>query len=142
MNDEVHIADSAEQIMSCFDAISVLRPHVHREGFADLILSMAPQGFRLAYIKRDGVVQAVVGFRIIDMLRTGRMLEIDDLVCLPTARSHGFGKRLVDWCVEVATQNHCTVVELDSAVHRVDAHRFYFRERMHVLAFHFSKNVA
>jgi GNAT superfamily N-acetyltransferase len=142
MSDEVHIAESAEQIASCFDAISVLRPHVHRDGFANRVLSMAPQGFRLAYIERDGVVQAVVGFRIIDMLRTGRMLEIDDLVALPVARSNGFGKRLVDWCVEVAKQNDCTVVELDSAVHRADAHRFYFRERMHVLAFHFSKDVA
>jgi phytoene dehydrogenase-like protein len=34
-----------------------------------------------------------------------------------------------------------SAVELDSAVHRAQAHRFYFRQRMHVLAFHFAMEV-
>ena len=35
----------------------------------------------------------------------------------------------------------CDNFELDSGVQRAAAHRFYFRERMHVAAYHFIKAV-
>jgi hypothetical protein len=31
----------------------------------------------------------------------------------------------------------CELLDLDSATHRTEAHRFYLRERMPILAFHF-----
>jgi GNAT superfamily N-acetyltransferase len=135
---EIRIAESDADIDSCFPVMSLLRPHLQREDFVGLVRSMAPQGYRLAYLTADDKVQAVVGYRIIDMLRTGRMLEVDDLVSADSARSKGYGKQLLNWCYDLARENGCSVVELDSAVHRADAHRFYFRERMYVLGFHFS----
>jgi hypothetical protein len=48
----------------------------------------------------------------------------------------------LNWCYGLARETGCSVVELDSAVHRADAHRFYVRERMYVLGFHFSHNVS
>jgi GNAT superfamily N-acetyltransferase len=102
---------------------------------------MSPQGYRLAYLAVADVVRAVVGYRIIEMLRTGRMLEIDGLISDTSERSKDYGKQLLDWCYELAGRSHCSVVELDSAVHRSDAHPFYFRERMHVLAFPFNRRV-
>jgi len=103
---------------------------------------MEKEGYRLAFLSASGRVQAVVGYRIIEMLRTGKMLEIDDLITSSEARSSGYGRLLHHWVLEEARENHCNFVELDSAVHRADAHRFYFRERMHVLAFHFSISMA
>ncbi len=135
---EIRIAESDSEIDSCFPVMSLLRPHLQRDDFVSLVRRMAPQGYRLAYLTSDDVVQAVVGYRIIDMLRTGRMLEVDDLVSADSARSKGYGKQLLNWCYDLARDNGCSVVELDSAVHRADAHRFYFRERMYVLGFHFS----
>lgn len=73
-----------------------------------------------------------------EMLRTGKMVEIDDLVTSARTRSSGYGKALIDWIAAEARAENCSVLELDSGVHRADAHRFYFRERMHVLGFHFS----
>lgn len=137
----VDIAETDDEILGCFPVLSILRPHLRQSEFVSTVRRMAPEGYRLASLSVDGVVQAVAGYRIIEMLRTGRMLEIDDLVSASDARSKGYGKLLLDWCFETAKSNDCSVVELDSAVHRADAHRFYFRERMHVLAFHFSRSV-
>ena len=138
----INVAESDAEIDSCFDVVSLLRPHLKRQDFVRLVRSMQPQGYRLAYLTADGDVQAVAGYRIIDMLRTGRMLEVDDLVSAASARSKGYGKQLLNWCYELARENGCSVVELDSAVHRADAHRFYFRERMYVLGFHFSHSIS
>jgi GNAT superfamily N-acetyltransferase len=137
----IKIAESDAQIDSCFEVMSLLRPHLQREEFVRLVRSMEPQGYRLAYLTADDGVQAVAGYRIIHMLRTGRMLEVDDLVSAESARSKGYGKQLLNWCYDLARENGCSVVELDSAVHRADAHRFYFRERMYVLGFHFSHTI-
>jgi len=137
----IKIAESDAEIDSCFEVMSLLRPHLHRDDFVRLVRSMEPQGYRLAYLSVDDAVQAVAGYRIIDMLRTGRMLEVDDLVTSDSARSKGYGKQLLNWCYDFARENGCSVVELDSAVHRADAHRFYFRERMYVLGFHFSHTI-
>ena len=131
-------ATTDAQIQSCFEVMAELRPSLARDDFVTTIRRMEPEGFRLAYLACDGKVQAVAGYRIIEMLRTGKMLEIDDLVTAQVARSGGFGEQLFAWLVQEARNNGCSVVELDSAVHRADAHRFYFRQRMHVLGFHFS----
>ena len=138
---EIRVAESDAEIDSCFPVMSLLRPHLHRDDFVPLVRSMSAQGYRLAFLIADDTVQAVVGYRIIEMLRTGRMLEVDDLVSAESARSKGYGKRLLNWCYGLARDSGCSVVELDSAVQRADAHRFYFRERMYVLGFHFSHSI-
>ena len=141
MSDAIRVAESDAEIDACFPVMSLLRPQLERAEFVGLVRNMASQGYCLAYLTADDRIQAVVGYRIIDMLRTGRMLEVDDLISADDARSKGYGKQLLDWCYDLARHNGCSVVELDSAVHRADAHRFYFRERMHVLGFHFSRTV-
>lgn len=141
MHSIVTPAVSDAQIDACFPVIAQLRPHLQRHEFVPNVRRMFGQGYGLAYVEAEDAVQAVVGYRIVERLRTGRMLEVDDLVSASTARSKGYGKRLLDWCADLAKTNQCSVVELDSAVHREDAHRFYFRERMHVLGFHFSRTL-
>ena len=141
MGESIRVAVSDADIDGCYRVMVQLRPHLARETFVERVRRMADQGYRLAFLTADGDVRAVAGYRIIDMLRTGRMLEVDDLVADASARSSGYGRRLLDWCHDLAKREGCSVVELDSAVHRADAHRFYFRGRMHVLAFHFSRTV-
>jgi GNAT superfamily N-acetyltransferase len=103
---------------------------------------MEAEGFRLVFLSSGPTVKAVAGYRITEMLRTGKMLEIDDLVTAKSARSGGFGEQLFTWIMQEARASGCSVVELDSAVQRADAHRFYFKQRMHVLGFHFSTTLS
>jgi GNAT superfamily N-acetyltransferase len=142
MNAEIRIAESDAEIDACFPVMSQLRPKLQRAEFVPLVRRMGKHGFALAYVRAGGEVQAVAGYRLTEMLRTGMMLEIDDLISAEASRSKGYGKLLLDWCCELAARHGCSVVELDSAVQRADAHRFYFREKMFVLGFHFSRAVS
>jgi GNAT superfamily N-acetyltransferase len=142
MSETIRTAVTDGEIEACFPVMVQLRPHLDADAFVAIVRKLEGQGYRLAYLSADDTVKAVVGYRIIDMLRTGRMLEVDDLVSCASARSRGYGERLLAWCHGVARAEGCSVVELDSAVHRADAHRFYFREHMHILAFHFSRAVS
>ena len=136
-------ATADEAISRCWPVLEQLRPHLSADALVAAVRGMEPHGFRLAMLEDDdGVVRAVAGYRITAMLRTGLMLEVDDLVTDADARSAGYGRLLLDWLLAEARDAGCSVVELDSAVHRHDAHRFYFREGMHILGYHFSRRGA
>lgn len=134
---KIALAETDAQIAACFDVMLQLRPHLVRDEFVALIRSMmASDGYKLAFLD-DGGVRAVAGFRIMHMLHAGKELYVDDLVSDEKARSKGYGRKLLRWLIARAKREKCLLFELDSGTHRVDAHRFYLRERMIIQAFHF-----
>ena len=96
-----------------------------------------PQGLRFTGAYVDGVCLGVAGWRIVATTFCSRKLTIDDLVIAATARSQGIGHALLAELRHRARAAGCQQLDLDSAAHRTDAHRFYLRERMPILAFHF-----
>lgn len=95
------------------------------------------EGYRLAYLEHEGAVVAVAGFRLMNMLWSGRVMYIDDLVTDESMRSRGFGERMIAWLVERARSEGCEAFALDSGTHRHAAHAFYFRQGLRISDFHF-----
>jgi len=61
-------------------------------------------------------------------VRFGSRGWVEDLVVAPESRSGGIGKALLDAAKAWAREHGATHLELDSALARTDAHRFYERE--------------
>ncbi len=137
----IHIApaESDADILRCFPVMAQLRPHLVETEFVARVRRMQGEGFRLARLEEDGTVRAVAGYRFHEKLFSGRNLYVDDLVSDTTRRSQGHGARLLAWLAEQARARDCDLLELDSGVQRFDAHRFYFRERMRIASYHFSR---
>lgn len=138
---EVKLAESAAEIARCFPVMLHLRPLLVAEEFIARVNAQQAQGYRLAYVEHEGAVVAVAGFRITEILASGRTLYVDDLVTDPAHRSHGHGKAMLDWLQEHAREAGCETFSLDSGTQRWEAHAFYFRERMRVTSFHFAKKL-
>jgi GNAT superfamily N-acetyltransferase len=138
---EVRLAETAEDIARCLPVMAHLRPHVITEEFVERVEAQQAQGYRLAYMEDGGSVVAVAGFRVMEMLASGRTLYVDDLVTDESRRSRGHGKALMDWLQAHARSAGCETFSLDSGTHRQEAHAFYFRERMRVTSFHFAKKL-
>ena len=77
------------------------------------------------------------GYRLLDHLWVGRAMYVDDLVSDEALRSHGYGEKLFSWLREIAVADGCIELHLDSGVHRTRAHKFYFRQGMHIGDFDF-----
>jgi GNAT superfamily N-acetyltransferase len=139
----VKLAKTEEEIARCFPVMAHLRPHLAAGEFVGRVIAQQQQGYRLAYLadEADGAVAAVAGFRVMEVLATGRTLYVDDLVTDPARRSHGIGKALLDWLQQYAREVGCETFTLDSGTWRHEAHAFYFRERMRVTSFHFAKKL-
>jgi len=130
-------AQTDSEIERCFAVMAQLRPHLVAPEFVRQVRRLQTQGFHLAALEDGGDIRAVAGYRFQEKLFSGRNLYVDDLVTDSAQRSRGHGSRLLNWLVAEARSHGCNQLELDSGVQRFDAHRFYFRERMHVSAYHF-----
>ena len=55
----------------------------------------------------------------------GYLANVDELVVDASMRRKGIGGELLEKVLQIAAEKGCHRVELDSAFHRQDAHRFY-----------------
>jgi GNAT superfamily N-acetyltransferase len=62
-------------------------------------------------------------------VRFGQRAWLNDLAVDPRQRSRGVGHQLLDTARKWARRKGATVLQLDSSLARVDAHRFYRREQ-------------
>jgi GNAT superfamily N-acetyltransferase len=142
MNDTIMRVETDAQILATSEVMRQLRPHIAEADYlATVRRMMVSDGFCLAAACEEGVVRAVAGYRVMEMLFCGRILYVDDLVTDERTRSKGYGKRLLGWLQEEARARKCNQLHLDSGVQRADAHRFYFREGMSIGDFHFWKKL-
>lgn len=130
-------AETAEAIARTFAVMRQLRPHLVEADYVATIQRMMLSGFRVVAALDAGTVRAVAGYRLGESLAFGRHLYVDDLVTDESGRSSGFGHALLSWLTQVAREQGCKELHLDSGVQRHGAHRFYLRERMDIVAYHF-----
>ncbi len=138
-------ASSDGEIASCQGVLAELRPAlagVGTQDFVDQVRRMEIEGFALArLVDAEGVVLAVAGYRLYDTFAHGPILYVDDLVTAAAQRSRGAGRELLAWLTETARRAGCHSIQLDSGTQRVDAHRFYLRERFEIRSFRFVRRL-
>ena len=133
----VEVGPGDDRLAAVFEVMKELRTHLSLEQFRDGYERAQPEGYRVAAVFDGDECRAVAGYRLMHNLVSGFHIYVDDLVTGERWRSHGYGRELNDYLVDVARREGCASVQLDSATYRRDAHRFYFRERYSIWSFHF-----
>ena len=121
--------------------LSELRPHLTPESFADVYREGYAQGLRFTAVFDGERCVGVAGWRLVATTFALRKLYVDDLVTTESARSSGVGKMLIEELTRRAREAGCAIIDLDSGVQRLDAHRFYHREGLTIAAHHFVKRL-
>lgn len=139
----IRLAQSDDDIRRCLPAMLALRTHLTAEqAFEQIRLQQKTDGYVLAFVEpahSDQPVYAVVGYRCLNFLHSGRTLYIDDLSTLPEGRGNGYAGALVDFVVEQARRLNCQCVSLDSGQNpaRYAAHRLYLNKGFNITSHHF-----
>ena len=137
--DIAEIAPDDPRLPRLFEVMKELRTHLSLDRFRELYEQAYPEGYRVAGVFDGDECRAAAGYRIATNLVSGKHLYVDDLVTADAWQSHGYGRLLNKYLVEKARNEGCGSIQLDSGVHRGDAHRFYFRERYRITSFHFGR---
>jgi lysophospholipase L1-like esterase len=133
----IRVAGTDQEIDACFPVMVQLRPHLVRSEFVARVHRQMADGYRLAYLREDNAVRSVAGYRMGEDLAGGKFLYVDDLITDQTRRSRGCGRALLAWLKHEAQLQGCAYIDLDSGTWRKDAHRFYLREGMSLVSYHF-----
>ena len=84
----------------------------------------------------------VVGFGSLtiknNLWQEGNLGHIDEFVVDSNSRGKGIGRQLLTELINHAKKNKCRRVELDTALHRKEAHRFYEQQGFEKRAYLFS----
>jgi GNAT superfamily N-acetyltransferase len=133
----VELAPGDERLRAVYPVMKELRTHLSEQELGERYAAGHGDGYRLVAVFDGDECRAAAGYRLFTNFVSGRHLYVDDLVTAERWRSRGYGRLLNKYLVELARNEGCSSVQLDSAVHRTDAHRFYFRERYAISSFHF-----
>ena len=133
----IQIATTPEEIDRCFPVMSQLRPLLIAGEFFARIKAQQVEGYQLAFLGYRNAVVSVAGFRVQNMLSSGKTFYVDDLVTDAAARSQGHGEAMLQWLIALAREAGCDSFSLDSGTHRQEAHAFYLRNRLRITSFHF-----
>ena len=143
----IKVAQSDADIQRCLPAMLALRKHLNPEQAFDKIRSQQiTDGFVLAFVdvgNPDELAPAVVGYRFLNLLYSGKTLYIDDLSTLSDARGKGYAGALLDFVIDQARQEGCQCVSLDSGQNpaRYAAHRLYLNKGFNITSHHFMLNL-
>ena len=128
-----------ENLLASAEAVHLqLRPQLAGR-YLERVRQVIASGVEMAVAIVDGRVAGLAMFRVIEKTHSGRELYCDDLVTDEGQRSTGVGHALMQYMERVCRERGCDTFALDSGCQRQQAHKFYFREGMTILAFHFAK---
>jgi GNAT superfamily N-acetyltransferase len=126
-------------VVDVLPVLRELRPRLIPESFAAVYAEGHAQGLRFtAAYDEPATCVGVAGWRIVATTTVGRKLYVDDLVTSESRRSTGVGRALLAELARRARAGGCALLDLDSAVQRHAAHRFYFRAGLHISSHHFA----
>jgi len=139
----IAIARTKAEILRCFPVMAELRPHLVEGEFVKRIRRQQKQaGYELAFLEENGEIISLGGYRVVECLWAGRFFYVDDLVSAAAVRFKGRGQHMMDWLIERARKEGCKEFHLDSGVQRVEAHGFYLKNRLHIVAYHFRRTLS
>jgi GNAT superfamily N-acetyltransferase len=136
----IQTAKTAKDVAFCREVISGLRPDLDMDNFVPQIMEMMQEGYHLLYIADDDNQKAAcfIGYRTLQMLRTGTIIYIDDLFTLSEYRGRGFARSLLNYVHRQAADSGIKSVHLDSGYTRHDAHRLYLNKGYVIECLHFA----
>ncbi|OIB58823.1 GNAT family N-acetyltransferase [Natrialba sp. SSL1] len=117
--------ESLADVRDVFPVLVELRDHLDEEQYLEYYTEMADDGYTMFACDVEGDTVAVAGVKITTNFYLGRHAYVYDLVTTEAERSHGYGRRLLEYVHEWAADRDCEAVELESGLWRDEAHAFY-----------------
>mmetsp|Transcript_3047 Transcript_3047/g.7389 ORF Transcript_3047/g.7389 Transcript_3047/m.7389 type:complete len:206 (+) Transcript_3047:87-704(+) len=117
---------AADQLGSSREEVSDPPARCYLQAFEDID---SDPGHRLLVVERAGEVIGFFQLSFLPGLARGgsRRAQIESVRVASSERGRGVGATMIQWAVEEAKANACSLVQLTSDKQRPEAHRFYGR---------------
>src|SRR5438309_10243399 len=110
----VELAPGDERLESVYPVMRELRTDLSDAELEERYAAGHPDGYRLAAVFDGEECRAAAGYRLFTNFVSGKHMYVDDLVTAETWRSHGYGRLLNKYLVELARKEGCGSIQPDS----------------------------
>ena len=131
---DIQIKECVNQsdINATYSVLKQLRDQVPYEGYAKNVLMMQNDAkkYRLISATYNNSCVGLIGFSydIYRLFIQGKTIYIEDLVVDKNYRKQGIAKKLISYVEDIARNNSCKALIVDTALHREEAKRFYVQQ--------------
>jgi GNAT superfamily N-acetyltransferase len=141
---ECRRAITKADIEICKEAILEFRGNLDPKTVVDQVFEMiSHEGFELVFIPTADNTKAgaFIGYRKLNLLRTGPMIYVDDLFTFSEFRGQGYAGTLLDYVAVQAASRGIKTIHLDSGYTLHPAHRLYLNKGYYLACNHFAKSI-
>ncbi|RYE27344.1 MAG: GNAT family N-acetyltransferase, partial [Sphingobacteriaceae bacterium] len=124
-------AETLADVEFCKDAILEFRKNLDPDTVVNQVFQMiSNEGFELVFIPDPSSTKAAafIGYRSLNLLRTGKIIYVDDLFTFPECRGYGYAGTLLNYVAKLAADRGTNAVHLDSGYDLHTAHRLYLNQ--------------
>ena len=131
--EEIRQLTTEKDWLEVFPLMKQLRPYLEEKEYIEILHEMVTEKFEMYAFYGDNQAVAITGISWRTNLYYKRHIFVYDLVTDTNERSKGYGEKLLAFVETLAKEGNADCIALESALHRLDAHRFYEEK------FHFDK---
>ncbi|WP_421378792.1 GNAT family N-acetyltransferase [Bacillus salacetis] len=125
MKMEIKEAVLEQEWDKAYELLKELRTDLSKVEFTHLLRDMRSEGYRVFCLYEAEDIVSLAGVIIRTNFYAKRHVFVYDLVTSSSARSMGYGRKLLQFVEKWGKEQGCETVGLDSGLQRKDAHRFY-----------------
>jgi GNAT superfamily N-acetyltransferase len=134
---EIRVLKTKQEMLANYELLLEVYPNLKMEEYDRELDDMIPHNYGQVAVFIDNECVGLTGFWIGTKLWCGKYLELDNVVISSKKRSKGIGKVLFDYMVEIAKNEGCSMLALDSYTSNFKAHKFFYNQGFAPKGFHF-----
>ncbi len=134
---EIRRIKGKEEMLRNYTVLLEMYPGLSREQYSAELDQMLPHNYGQVAVFVDEECIGLTGFWIGHKLWCGKYLELDNIIIPKKHRSRGIGKDLFEYMQQLAIEEKCTLLALDSYTDNFPAHKFFYNQGYVPRGFHF-----
>ena len=134
---EIRILKTKQEMLANYGLLLEVYPNLKMEEYDRELDDMIPHKYGQVGVFIENECVGLTGFWIGTKLWCGKYLELDNVVISSKKRSKGIGKVLFDYMAEMAKNEGCSMLALDSYTSNFKAHKFFYNQGFTPKGFHF-----
>ncbi|MES2800516.1 MAG: GNAT family N-acetyltransferase [Bacteroidota bacterium] len=130
---------TTDDMLLHIDVLNELYPNLLVDALANDLELMISNGYGQVAVFENEECLGLTGFWINKKLWCEKYLEIDNFIVREKHRSKGVGQFIIDYLVQKAKNENCSIITLDSYRDNTKAHQLFLRNEFQPKGIHFVK---
>jgi hypothetical protein len=127
------------EIKDSFNIMTQIYQDLSEEKYISNLKIAMESGYKIAAVYKEDKIIAVIGINVIDDMRYGKVIRIEDFMVCLSNRGIGAGKMLLKWVDWQSLKFKAEIILSNLSSERKESHKIFLREGFEIDGISFKK---